>query len=311
MSLKDFRQLHLKAEEAVVHLQKSELQLIKTLQMIEDNMVHRWCGFNSLFEYAVQCLHLSRAQSYMYVNLAKALKKYKKMEEALNQNKLTPSKAARVLSVINLENEQEWVTKASTLPKSQLEKEVVRLNPKKVRGERSEYLTSDTIEMKTPVSEEVYKMLVKAQDLLSSSKGKAVTMEEVFAHLAQEYLRKQDPLEKAQRQAAKKELNSAASYPALDSWGQRLPIPAEIAHQVHLRDQRKCQYHYPSGESCKSTRWLHLHHKLPVSQGGEHSLENLITLCPAHHDLAHLLLEEGHKQDFCSGKKREHETCLE
>ncbi|MCB0390194.1 MAG: HNH endonuclease, partial [Bdellovibrionales bacterium] len=97
--------------------------------------------------------------------------------------------------------------------------------------------------------------------------------------------------------AAKIELNKnidsapIKSQPALNSLGQRTAIPAEIAHHVHLRDQGQCRHHYPSGERCNTKRWLHLHHKQPVSLGGEHSVDNLISLCPAHHELAHLILE--------------------
>ncbi|MCB0389813.1 MAG: HNH endonuclease, partial [Bdellovibrionales bacterium] len=244
----------------------------------------------------------------------------------------------------------------------------------KLRGERSEYLTADVIDMKTPVSEEVYKMLVQVQDLLSTAKGKAVTMEEVFKSLAAEYLEKHDPVRKAERITKKKELikiektkakNSGLknyikqfatkeeltknikqhatkveiknnkkltstkieitknikqpatkielnknidsapikSQPATNSLGQRTAIPAEIAHKVHLRDQGQCRHHYPSGERCNTKRWLHLHHKQPVSQGGEHSVDNLISLCPAHHELAHLILENKiTKEPVCPGK---------
>ncbi|MCB0392644.1 MAG: HNH endonuclease, partial [Bdellovibrionales bacterium] len=60
---------------------------------------------------------------------------------------------------------------------------------------------------------------------------------------------------------------------------------------------------YPSGERCNTKRWLHLHHKKPVSQGGEHSVDNLISLCPAHHELAHLILESGRAKDpVCPGE---------
>jgi hypothetical protein len=193
----------------------------------------------------------------MYVSLAKATRDYKKLEVALDKNEVTPSKAARVLSVIELENEQEWVLKASRLSKAQLEKEVARLNPKKVRGERSEYLTPDVIELKIPVKEEVYKLLVRAQDLLSDSKGQAATMEEVFEHLAHEYLKKRDPLKKAKRRAEKRGFNDSASSPAQDQWGHRFPIPSEVIHQVHLRDERRCQHRYPSGEQCQSTGLTH------------------------------------------------------
>lgn len=380
LSLKDFRRLHEKAEHAVANLQKSELHLIKILQIIESHMVHRWCGYNSLFEYGVQCLKLSRSQSYMYVRLAKVSRKYKKLNKALIDRKVTPSKAARVLVVMNTENEEEWIKKASTLPKSQLEKEVARLNPKKVRGERSEYLTSDVIEMKTPVSEEVYKMLIKVQDLLSSAKGKAVSMEGVFSQLANDYLERKDPVQKARRKLQRTQrgtkitvqleksakivrnkpemLRSSTplrerwnfeqtnlqdnfensksqcteipptnsqntdmpetksqgfilpnrnsgkdlSTPAKNSKGVRLPIPAEILHRVHLRDQGQCQHHYPSGGRCKSTRWLHKHHVIPASHGGKHSVENIISLCPAHHELAHVLMESKKSERSLPGQ---------
>jgi len=179
-------------------------------------------------------------------------------------------------------------------------------------------------------------MLVQVQDLLSTAKGKAVTMEEVFKSLAAEYLEKHDPVRKAERITKKKELikiekttsakntgimnykkqhatikeltkniDSAPikSQPAINSLGQRTAIPAEIAHKVHLRDQGQCRHHYPSGERCNTKRWLHLHHKKPVSQGGEHSVENLISLCPAHHELAHLILENViTKETVCPGE---------
>ncbi|MCB0392079.1 MAG: hypothetical protein KDD58_12360 [Bdellovibrionales bacterium] len=252
LSLKEFRRLYLQAEQAVAELQKSELHLIETLQLIEDNMVHRWCGYNSLFEYSVQCLKLSRAQSYMYVNLSKATRKYKKLALALNNGTVTPSKAARVLSVINEENEQTWIIKASTLPKAKLEKEIVRLNPKKVRGERSEYLTADIIEMKIPVSEEVYKMLVKVQDLLSSAKAEAVTMEEVFLCLGKEYLKKHDPVHKAERYAKKveKRINKSDTKSQLStdttSEGNEVTIQKAVENAIELKTNSHPHSHFQS-----------------------------------------------------------------
>jgi len=68
---------------------------------------------------------------------------------------------------------------------------------------------------------------------------------------------------------------------------QRAPIPAVLKHQISLRDERKCAYINPNGERCGQTRWLEVHHRTPVSEGGGNTLENLITLCSAHHDWTH------------------------
>jgi 5-methylcytosine-specific restriction endonuclease McrA len=82
----------------------------------------------------------------------------------------------------------------------------------------------------------------------------------------------------------------------------RTPIPAKILHAVHLRDQRKCQYRVKNADEksaqnpkrstassgiCGQTRFLEVHHLRPVSEGGAHTLENLITLCGIHHDWIH------------------------
>jgi len=38
---------------------------------------------------------------------------------------------------------------------------------------------------------------------------------------------------------------------------------------------------------CDFSIIVHVHHIIPRSKGGEHSLDNLITLCPNHHAMAH------------------------
>jgi hypothetical protein len=74
---------------------------------------------------------------------------------------------------------------------------------------------------------------------------------------------------------------------------QREPIPAALLHQVNLRDHRRCTESLPDGSRCNQSRWIEIHHKTPVSQGGENTLENLTTLCSAHHRLWHLKNKKG------------------
>jgi predicted restriction endonuclease len=62
----------------------------------------------------------------------------------------------------------------------------------------------------------------------------------------------------------------------------RKPIPTDLKHRVYLRDQGQCQK-----DDCHDSRWIDIHHIKPVSQGGLNILENLITLCKAHHHLEH------------------------
>ncbi|MEO8185135.1 MAG: HNH endonuclease signature motif containing protein [Deltaproteobacteria bacterium] len=59
-------------------------------------------------------------------------------------------------------------------------------------------------------------------------------------------------------------------------------IPPALRRAVVLRDQRRCQV-----PGCQNTRWLDLHHLELRSEGGRHSLDNVICLCGSHHRAAH------------------------
>ena len=74
---------------------------------------------------------------------------------------------------------------------------------------------------------------------------------------------------------------------AIQESNPRTPIPMAILHQVNLRDQRRCMHVNDAGKRCDQSRWIEIHHKKPVSEGGEHTLENLITLCSTHHHWVH------------------------
>lgn len=58
-------------------------------------------------------------------------------------------------------------------------------------------------------------------------------------------------------------------------------IPPALRRKVKARDKGTCRVPW-----CRSSRNCDQHHIIPVSQGGQHTLENLITLCESHH-IAH------------------------
>jgi hypothetical protein len=64
-------------------------------------------------------------------------------------------------------------------------------------------------------------------------------------------------------------------------------IPARVRHAVWLRDRGQCQARHEDGSVCLSIRWVHQHHIIPKWQGGADTVENITTLCSAHHRLWH------------------------
>ena len=63
--------------------------------------------------------------------------------------------------------------------------------------------------------------------------------------------------------------------------------PAQVEHAVHHRDRGRCRIRMQDGSLCGSTRFTHIHHRIPLADGGTDNLENLITLCSAHHRILH------------------------
>jgi hypothetical protein len=72
-------------------------------------------------------------------------------------------------------------------------------------------------------------------------------------------------------------------------------VPAAIRRAVFERDQGRCTYASASGERCRETALLELHHLLAFARGGEHRLDNVTLRCCAHNTLA---AEQDFGRDF-------------
>jgi hypothetical protein len=63
-------------------------------------------------------------------------------------------------------------------------------------------------------------------------------------------------------------------------------VPAAIRRAVFERDAGRCTYRSSSGERCRETARLELHHIEAFARGGEHRLDNVTLHCRAHDALA-------------------------
>jgi 5-methylcytosine-specific restriction endonuclease McrA len=63
-------------------------------------------------------------------------------------------------------------------------------------------------------------------------------------------------------------------------------VPAAVRRAVLERDQGRCAYFDPSGQRCRETSRLELHHLKPFAKGGEQTVANLALRCSAHNALA-------------------------
>jgi 5-methylcytosine-specific restriction endonuclease McrA len=294
--------LHSQALEISARYQKAEAELVEILQRVEEHRVFLKRGHASLFSYVTRELGLSESAAYSLITVARKAREVPALKAQLRSGAMTLSNARRVASVLTSENQGEWIQKACELSNRQLEKEIVKVRPQEVVQERTTYVTPTRVRLELGLSETEMLKLRRVQDLLSQSKKRPVTLEEVIAGLTSEFLNRHDPVEKAKRHRVKKGApqiakvtEAAESHPSkpvdqlvtLRVLEKRVPIPRAVFHQVAWRDQRRCTHTLPDGSRCQQARWVEVHHKVPVSRGGPNTLDNLTTLCSAHHRFSH------------------------
>lgn len=267
-------------------------------------------GYRSLYDYVVKALGMSEAQGCYFSQIARKAVEIPLLKAAVVQGKLTISQARRIVPVLTKENARDWVAKASTLSQKDLEREVSAANPNATIKERLRPIAINRSELKVGLDNETEYKLKRAQDLLSQKLRRAVSLEQTIAHLADHYLERNDPVRKAER-ARKRAERIARSSSSRTSRQNREPrvanrdeharqrppenaetkvrqtLSASLRHAVHLRDGGQCVQRYPDGSRCPQRRWLDIHHVVPVRQGGKNTLDNLATLCRAHHSGEH------------------------
>ena len=81
-----------------------------------------------------------------------------------------------------------------------------------------------------------------------------------------------------------------------NNWPGYPPFWRYLREIVLKRDGHRCQV-----TGCPSRLELHIHHRMPVSKGGAHSPENLISLCDFHHALEP---DAGHERIWANIKTR-------
>jgi 5-methylcytosine-specific restriction endonuclease McrA len=59
-------------------------------------------------------------------------------------------------------------------------------------------------------------------------------------------------------------------------------IPAPVRRAVHARDEGRCRFVDEQGRRCSERHRLEFHHRYPYGKGGDHSLGNVMLLCPQH-----------------------------
>jgi len=286
-------------ERALIRAQRyliAEAELLESIIEIDKSRLYENFGLTHLTPYCVQFLGLSENVAATFVRVARKTYEVPELKTAIEEGKLTVTKAKAITSVINSDNQQDWIKKAETLSKSKLEIEVAYNSPKSIKPEKAKIEGPDRVRYEFDLTEKEAELFRRAQDILSQKTGTSVSLSETQGELLKCFLDRYDPVRKAQRKTQRK---TNKMDPSRDRSEKKTPpstkartetrtrIKAEVIHAVNLRDQGKCQAQLPDGRMCGQSKWLHYHHIIPKAKGGKDTVENLITLCSAHHRIWH------------------------
>ena len=288
--------IHKKALEVAERFKQAEADLISVLQEVDAHRVFMELGYTSLFSYCVEAIGLSESVASNFVTVARKAREVPVLQSAIRSGCLSVSKARKITPILTLENQDEWVEKAMVLSTRKLEEEVARVEPREATPERMKFVSEDRLELRLGISKAMKEKLKRVQDMEAQRTARPVSIEETLEALVNIYLELKDPVKRAERvlkrNADRTESNAAASVMGHTSRVKpsenRVAIAASVRHQVRLRDGGQCTYRNQQGHRCESQRWIDIHHVQARSLGGGNTLENLITLCSAHHRREHV-----------------------
>ncbi len=283
--------LHKKAIDLCRRHRDLEWQIIEVLQKIEQTQLYKKLEVTSLFQYAVRFLNLSESMAYAFISVARKATAIPDFGGAVKNQSLSVNKAARILSVLTPENSAELVAFARDHSIRAIDFEVARRNPRAARRESAKPISADYIEIKCSLPRATFEKLRRAQAVLAQQQSKNPDIAQALDAILDDYLKRNDPVKKAERAVKKQQLCKTESPTSIKNPGPptRTPLKAPDKHQVYARDEGRCTYRDSNGNRCENEKWLHLHHVRPVSQGGGNDPENVVTLCSTHHDLVHQL----------------------
>jgi hypothetical protein len=280
---KKFDLIDKKTVAAAKQFLRDEAYLLQCVQEVDRERVFEKLGFPSLFAYVTLRLKLSESTAYAVITVARKAAKVPALQKAVSSGVLNVSQAKRIASVIEPSNASLWIDKAATTKQKELEREVASRLPAPPLQERMRPVGGQMTEIKLVIPERLRKEIERLQEVRGCS------IIEAIAFAVRESLERHDPIRKAARNLGKTTKNIALAVNATEQSlrrDQRKPR-AQTEHAVVLRDEAQCAHRYPDGTRCGNRRWLHLHHKIPFSSGGPSTVDNLTTMCSAHHRIIH------------------------
>src|SRR3954464_9405064 len=96
--------IHERAMRLADQHRQIEAELIRVLQEVDRTKLFKKLNQPSLFMYATQILGLSESVAYAFISVSRKSKEIPELQEAIDQTRISVSKASRIISAMKIEN---------------------------------------------------------------------------------------------------------------------------------------------------------------------------------------------------------------
>lgn len=290
-------------------LDAEEAQLLVEAQRAE---VHVHLGYGTMLEYLERACGYARRTAWERLRVAEALEALPGVRSALAAGKVSYSAVKELTRVATEDTEDEWLGAIETCTVREVEDLVRGRHP----GDRPHERPDPAIETRTvklELTPAAYALFREARAALERETGASMSDSELMAMVCRRALdgaaggtSNQPPhqismtqcrdCKRAWQETGRDSIEvppaaiDRARCDAIELGDVDRPtpavasrtIPAPIRRAVLARDRRRCCI-----PGCGSSAHIDLHHLVPRSRGGAHTMINLVALCDRHHAAAH------------------------
>jgi 5-methylcytosine-specific restriction endonuclease McrA len=287
-------------------LKFAESEVIRAIVELAQRDIHLQMGCSSVKSFLQNKLKMSEDQASKRSQTVNLIRHYPQFLEVLTSGKTHVSHLSLCAPKVTKENASKIIEFLPEKSKQELQYFLNRINPDGSLKDKAEV----KVDLVISCSRTTLESFERARKLVAKD-WKGTTNEDVLTAALEALLDKIDPIRKAERadRRAQKINESTKATPKETSnplhaskhsapLNKECPgaaaalkierpsryIPAAVRHQVLLRDEGRCTFVAEDGTRCEETARLTIDHITPYSQGGDHTLTNLRTLCPAHNN---------------------------
>ena len=296
--------------ELLLQSRRVESELVAHIGEVDARRLYAREASSSMFVYCTEVLNLSESEAYLRIAVARASRKHPMLLTMLGDGRLHLSGIAKLAPCLTDSNREALLARAAHKSKREIEELVAEVSPKpdvaagmrklpaktqagpalqlrpdgvasppapaqSVKPAVVEPLAPARYKVQFTASAELHDKLGRLRALMRSSVPDgdlAMIIEEAVT----EKLERLESKRFGKTKAPRKNLEQTDTSPSSRY------IPAAVKRAVRARDRNQCTFVDANGRRCTERDGLEFHHHEPFGRGGDHSLENILMMCPAH-----------------------------